>query len=114
MTETPETNDKSESPQGESDSTEAARRFWEFRASATGQWERQHQSSRPPDSHWGMMPLVYIEWAMEWIAHWLGRLAIFKVLEYAAKFSIVVAVVFYFLEAPDRKKRVYGELIGEE
>jgi hypothetical protein len=42
---------------------------------------------------------------MEWAAYWLSTLAIFTVLEYIGKLSIVVAVIFYFLEAPTRRKQ---------
>ena len=49
---------------------------------------------------------MWTEWGMEWAAYWLSELALFRLLEYIGKLSIVVAVIFYFLEVPTRRKQV--------
>src|SRR4051794_28916557 len=50
-------------------------------------------------------PFVWAEWLMDWASYWMGELALFKVLEYLGKLSIIVAVIFYFLEAPTRRNQ---------
>jgi hypothetical protein len=44
------------------------------------------------------------EWASEWIVYWSRNWDFVKVLELAGKFTVVVAVFFYFSEAGDRQK----------
>ncbi|HEX4124829.1 MAG TPA: pentapeptide repeat-containing protein [Tepidisphaeraceae bacterium] len=49
------------------------------------------------------VPLLFIEWCFQWSAHLLSKWAFLEVLEYAGRLSVLIAVIFYFLEAPDRR-----------
>ncbi len=51
------------------------------------------------------VPLVWIEWCLSWVAFVLSNWAFLEVLEYAGTFSILVVVVLYFIERPDRIKQ---------
>ena len=48
--------------------------------------------------------LLTVEWGMEWVVYWLKGLALIELLGIATRVSIVVAVVFYFMEADDRTR----------
>jgi hypothetical protein len=52
-----------------------------------------------------LSPLHLVEWAFDWMAYYLSRWAFLEVLEYLSVFSVLVAVLFYFSEAPDRQKQ---------
>ncbi len=52
-----------------------------------------------------LVPLAAIEWCLSWTAYVLSNWAFLEVLEYAGTFSILVVVVFYFVERPDRIKQ---------
>src|SRR4051794_3115445 len=45
------------------------------------------------------------EWALEWLVCWCRSLAIFEALELAGRLSLIVALVLWFREAPDRAKQ---------
>lgn len=60
------------------------------------EWRDQHQSSI-----WRFV--LIIEWAMEWVVYWLSRWAFIRFLEYAGKFTILVVVIMWFLEADERQ-----------
>src|SRR5581483_2255992 len=60
---------------------------------------QQHISTR-----WAM-PFHAIEWVWDWLAYGLSRWALLEVLEYAGSLSVLVAIIFYFTEAGDRKKQ---------
>ena len=49
-----------------------------------------------------------MEWAMEWVAFTLGRLAVFKVLEYAGRLTVIIAVLFYFLDRDERRRNAHS------
>ncbi len=51
------------------------------------------------------VPLVWVEWCLGWVAYLLSNWAFLEVLEYAGTFSILVVVVLYFVERPDRIKQ---------
>jgi hypothetical protein len=51
------------------------------------------------------MPLHYIEWMTRLVAYYLSHWSLLEVLEYAGRFTVLVAVVIYFMEAPDRRKQ---------
>jgi hypothetical protein len=61
----------------------------------------EHRASRRP----GTIPFHAIEWGFQWCAFTLSRWAFLEVLEYAGSLSVLVAIVFYFAEAGDRKKQ---------
>jgi hypothetical protein len=49
-------------------------------------------------------PFFFIDWLAEWASYGLSRLSILKFLEYCGSFSILIAVIFYFLDGPERTK----------
>jgi uncharacterized protein YjbI with pentapeptide repeats len=49
--------------------------------------------------------LTGIEWALEWLVYRCRSLAIFEVLEFAGRASVLVALMVWFLEAGDREKQ---------
>jgi hypothetical protein len=51
------------------------------------------------------IPLALVEWWFSWVAYLLSNWAFLEVLEYAGTFSILVVVVLYFVERPDRIKQ---------
>jgi hypothetical protein len=55
--------------------------------------------------HRALLPLHGLNWLWEWLAHYLGNWAFLEVLEYLGKFSVLIAVIYYFAEAGDRKKQ---------
>jgi hypothetical protein len=52
-----------------------------------------------------IVPFVMIEWLLSWAAFVLANWAFLEVLEYAGTFSVLVVVVLYFMERPDRIKQ---------
>jgi hypothetical protein len=50
-------------------------------------------------------PLHRFDWTLRWLAHHLSHWALLEVLEYLGTFSVLIAVIFYFAEAGDRKKQ---------
>jgi uncharacterized protein YjbI with pentapeptide repeats len=61
------------------------------------------QKSRSP--HRAMVPLLAFDWIWEWVAYVLSHWNFLEVLEYLGSFSVLIAVIFYFKEAPDRVKQ---------
>ena len=55
--------------------------------------------------HSWTIPLQKFDWMLRWLAHYLSRWALLEVLEYLGTFSVLIAVIFYFSEAGDRKKQ---------
>jgi hypothetical protein len=51
------------------------------------------------------LPFHALEWLLEWSAYYLSRWALLEVLEYLSVLSVLVAVIFYFTEAGDRRKQ---------
>jgi hypothetical protein len=51
------------------------------------------------------IPLVAVEWMLEWIAYFLSRWSFLEVLEYLGTFSVLIGVIFYFSETGDRIKQ---------
>src|SRR4051794_20734682 len=45
------------------------------------------------------------EWALEWLVYWCRSLAIFEFLELAGRLSLIVALILWFSDAPDRLKQ---------
>jgi uncharacterized protein YjbI with pentapeptide repeats len=54
---------------------------------------------------WWARPFAWFNWGAEWTAHGLSNWALIKVIEYLGKLSLVVGVIFYFMEAPTRRKQ---------
>ena len=63
----------------------------------------KEQRARSP--HAALTPLVAFDWVWEWIAYVLSHWSFLEVLEYLGSFSVLIAVIFYFKEAPDRVKQ---------
>ena len=53
---------------------------------------------------WHLRAPLAAEWGLEWFVHWLRSLAVFELLEFAGRVTVLVAVVIWFLEADDRAK----------
>src|SRR3954451_11731828 len=49
--------------------------------------------------------LTSIEWALEWLVYWCKGLAVFEVLEFAGRASVLVALIVWISEASDREKQ---------
>ena len=52
-----------------------------------------------------LLPFFAFDWAWEWIAYVLSNLSFLEALEHFGRFSVLIAVIFYFKEAPDRIKQ---------
>ncbi len=52
-----------------------------------------------------LLPFVAFEWVLEWIAFALSNWTLLEVLEYLGRFSVLVAVIFYFSGSGDRVKQ---------
>jgi hypothetical protein len=62
---------------------------------------KEYKSSKP---RW-LLPIHAVEWTCEWTAYCLANWAFLEVLEYLGVFSVLIAIIFYFSEAGDRKKQ---------
>ena len=51
------------------------------------------------------IPLVAFEWIWQWVAYALSHWSFLEVLEYLGRFSVLIAVIFYFSESGDRLKQ---------
>lgn len=75
----------------------------------------EHQAIRPPPPPWRerratirrrwAVPFQFTEWLCEWAVCGLSRWKFLDLLNYAGRLSILVAVIYYFVEAPDRMKQ---------
>jgi hypothetical protein len=52
-----------------------------------------------------LWPVLIVEWPFAWLAYVLGNWSIVRVCGYLGKLSVLIAVVFYFTESPDRAKQ---------
>jgi hypothetical protein len=52
-----------------------------------------------------LIPFLRLEWSLEWIAYVLDRWSFLKVLERLGTFSVLVAVIFYFVDSGNRVKQ---------
>jgi len=50
-------------------------------------------------------PILLFQWCTEWAAFFLGRWVLLEVLEYCGTLSLLVAVIFYFAGARDRREQ---------
>lgn len=55
--------------------------------------------------HRVLLPLHRLNWIWEWLAHFLSNWVFLEVLEYLGKFSVLIAVIYFFAESGDRKKQ---------
>ncbi|HEX3356180.1 MAG TPA: pentapeptide repeat-containing protein [Tepidisphaeraceae bacterium] len=68
---------------------ERPKRWAEFRTTVKHRW---------------LLPLLFVDWVSEWAAYWLSGLSFLELLEHLGRFSLLIAVIFYFIEAPERTK----------
>ena len=76
-----------------------------------GAFERRH---RPRPKNWAdfhrevryrwLVSFLFVDWVASWAAFFLSRTSILEFLEYCGSFSILIGVIFYFLDAPQRTK----------
>jgi hypothetical protein len=74
----------------------------------------EHLSHRHPPMSWRefrstirsrwAVPFLYFDWASQWAVYVMSRTSLFDLLEYCGSLSILIAVIFYFLDAPQRTK----------
>src|ERR1700687_5197818 len=64
-------------------------------------WSEYRESIKP---RWAL-GFHALEWVWHWTAYYLDRWAFLEVLESLGVFSVLIAVIFYFYEAGDRKKQ---------
>lgn len=64
-------------------------------------WSLYSQRSRHPV----FVPLLRLEYGWSWLAYLLGEWAFLEVLEYLGRFTVLIAVIFYFAESGDRRKQ---------
>jgi hypothetical protein len=65
---------------------------------------KERPPHRPKASSRLLAPFVWSNWALAWVSYLLSRLAIFKVLEYAGKLTILSATILWIAGASDRDK----------
>ena len=67
-----------------------------------------------PKSSWGerrktikykwLLPFIFPEWLCEWVSYLLGKWAFLDILGHVGRLTILIAVIFYFMEADERRK----------
>ena len=60
---------------------------------------------RPTPRSWLAAPFLWLDWSIKWVVYGLSRLAVFQLLEYAGRTTVVVALIAFLLEAPARKRQ---------
>lgn len=63
------------------------------------EWKAQHGGRG-----WYWRAPLAVEWGLEWFSYRLRSLALFDLLELAGRATVLLAVIFWFLEAGDRAK----------
>jgi hypothetical protein len=59
---------------------------------------------RPASTSYVSAPFLWIDWICQWIAYLASNLAIFRVLEYVGKLGILVTVIWWIAEYPERQR----------
>jgi hypothetical protein len=65
-------------------------------------WEMKIRAGSLP--RWAR-PFAWFEWGVEWTAYSLSNWAFITLIEYVFKLSLIIGVIFYFMEAPTRRKQ---------
>jgi len=60
--------------------------------------------TKPRPNSYISSPFLWIDWVCQWIAFSASNLSVFKVLEYAGKLTVLVALITWIAEIPERKK----------
>jgi hypothetical protein len=63
-------------------------------------WSAFHGSLR---YRW-LYPILFLDWLADWAAYLLSRTSLLEFLNYCGSFSILIGVIFYFMDAPERTK----------
>jgi len=66
-----------------------------------GTWQERKEKIK----HRWARPFIWPEWVLEWTVYRLRTWAFLDLLDLVARFTIIVAVIFYFVEADDRRKQ---------
>jgi hypothetical protein len=66
--------------------------------------DQQKRPARPTPKSLLSAPFLWGDWACQWIAYWAGSLAIFRVLEYAGKLTVLIALIVWITEIPERRQ----------
>lgn len=64
----------------------------------------QKHPVRPRPKSYCSAPFLWIDWICQWIAFLAGNLAVFRVLEYAGKLTVLVALIAWISDYPQRQK----------
>jgi hypothetical protein len=66
--------------------------------------EIQKRPVRPKPESDAWAPFLWIDWTCQWIAYWAGSLAVFRVLEYAGKLTVLIALITWIADYPERQQ----------
>jgi hypothetical protein len=66
-------------------------------------WSQERQKTR---RIWSV-PFIAVDWVFDWVAYFLSNWKFLEVLEYLGSLSVLIAVIFYFWESPDRVKQMH-------
>lgn len=66
-----------------------------------GTWQERKEKIK----HRWARPFIWPEWVLEWTVYRLRTWAFLDLLDLVARFTIIFAVIFYFVEADDRRKQ---------
>jgi Pentapeptide repeats (8 copies) len=58
----------------------------------------------PTPTSYASAPLLWIDWACQWLAYLAGNLAVFRVLEYAGKLTVLIALIAWIADYPERQR----------
>ena len=71
-------------------------------------WRKPRRKNRPLGGSFAAVIVInwqshlWLEWQFQWSVYFLSRTTLFLLLEYCGRLSILVAVIFYALETPQR------------
>jgi hypothetical protein len=54
--------------------------------------------------HQWAVPFLFLDWLSQWAAYGLRQLSILELLETCSSFTLLIGLIFYFAEAPERTK----------
>jgi hypothetical protein len=64
----------------------------------------QKRPVRPKPKSYFSAPFLWIDWLCQWIAFLAGNLAVFRVLEYAGKLTVAIALITWIAGYPQRQQ----------
>jgi Pentapeptide repeats (8 copies) len=62
------------------------------------------QPTQPTPTSYVSAPFLWVNWGCQWIAYLASNLAVFQVLEYAGKLTVLVALITWIADYPERQK----------